>query len=83
MIGTLRLNSIVQKNCEHGHVISKFMLSWYLILLIPELCLPTYFYNKVRYNGTALYYIPITDTTLELSVFWPSERNPDQRTEVF
>ena len=24
-------------------------------------------------NRTYLYYIPITDTTLELSVFWPSD----------
>ena len=23
--------------------------------------------------GTSFYYIPITDTTLELSVFWPSD----------
>ena len=28
--------------------------------------------NK-RYNNKLPYYIPITDTTLELSVFWPSD----------
>ena len=34
--------------------------------------------------GIYVYYIPITGTTLELSVFWPSDiEKPDQRTKVF
>ena len=43
-----------------------------------------YFYiASTKDFGSIVYYIPITDTTLELSVFWPSDRKPDQRTEVF
>ena len=29
--------------------------------------------TKLDTNKISLYYIPITDTTLELSVFWPSD----------
>ena len=32
-------------------------------------------------HSIGLYYIPITDPTIELSVFWPY-RKPDQRTEI-
>ena len=31
------------------------------------------FLCQVILDITAIYYIPITDTTLELSVFWPSD----------
>ena len=29
--------------------------------------------DECQVGGIRLYYIPITDTTLELSVFWPSD----------
>ena len=44
-----------------------------MFLTLIRLCRCTVQFEFLLYAHTNFYYIPITDTTLELSVFWPSD----------
>ena len=48
------------------------LTSWLLFAMFIVILLLSHLVSWDRF-GTRFYYIPITDTTLELSVFWPSD----------
>ena len=72
---------IATQGCLVGTVVDMWRMIWQENCRVIVMTTKEVERGKVR---SFYYYTPITDTTLELSFFWPSgNRKSDQRTEVF